>query len=1495
MKAFKFNKVQTFLLACILCLAAIFGATLGYALAKPVNATAATLSSEQYQTDGASVRVFKRAYTAENKSQLVATDQQGIRFHVEMGAEYAYEGKTIIDKTEMNANGSYKIRDGFKTYTLVLPERLLNGDLTVNSDKVMKLDTSGYWYSDGDGNLESVAFVYELPKKFYTDKFVFRGVICTVDGNGNETVVRATDTSTKILAEVAKYAYWDTKEAIDDNNDSTTYWGSAENDNTAVSLIKEFIPTYNITYQVAGKEDVIEEVFWGETPKSVPKDGPTITDEHLTYEVAWYNEEKSQVVNLNEPLKYEENVSIVLKHTSALNFNLTGVADYNNFTVAGKVYSGTKLYATIPVADLYSSDEIATGTSKMIALDEQALEAVKVEYVQNPNNPTGSFSGLQGVWTLMEGTGAGAQLRLIFAFDSSKMVSGDKLIIKGDSLFYFNGVMYKLTDDYSVDYTLTEVDGSEKEDYGVFLGYLHNSDIQRMENWEEEVSNGDTRLRIRITFYDDILINSDFKIVYKTDNNNQLPAGYTYPLYTKCNDTGAETEITEGYFYWNQGEHSILELNGYAYHNNDELFGAPGLMIVQNGGYYIYEDAIYAYFNGTEWVVGSEKGTFGTSAFESIGINYTAGTEEVRFTTTTETTLADGTTKTDRWFDAVRQMYVENMSESEPYAVYHTAADGKTVTELTEFIFHGQDDTNSSKDYNHIFGIRNFIGKEAGEKVTIIAGTRFWYGSEYFTASEDINFYYNGVNWIVGSDGTADEPIAIDNFRGQNFEFYEENTNKIRMYLNSAVFNDAFGPLTIESGSVKIDNTAYTNLYYHGGGYNIFEIVGNETGDVTKTLGKTAFETTLTIEKGTRLWMGTYCIEFSEEVQWIYVGGNHNAHAMYDRSTNLGVDWVPDVNTNVTRADITKMYNETDAGGQVRVGLKAGILTNSYTGFVIIDKDKGIPVVNGNGYGEHAFFFGNQHNLFEIRGGEGTKSYGTKVGDYIVIPKGSVWWTAQGKITFTEEIRGVFGTGWNYGFNTDQKIGEILSDNIQRVFNEGSDEIRIQLPLGYADTYYGPIAIDGQNQDGSYDVTLQKADGTITHSMYAYWYGGNSKTYTANHSLFGIQGAGVGVSNGDILTIRKDTKFIFHTATGTEGYYTFDKDVAYVYENGMWRSADGWDVTFNLGNATASLNGNALQSGEAISLYSGAYNVTITPNSGYSITRVNGATNNLDGTYTINVGSNMTVEVITKQSIKLAANAVSTIFNHAEQDGSGAGVRINLSEETYPALNNIVGVSNYGATMNGATSLTLGLSSAQFTAGSTYNYFGKEADSLLELRFDTTKLVVGDTFKIAKGTVFNHDNMAYAIEFTEDIVGFWTGSGWILNPVKKGDLDWDSAISRVISYSDFNDTTNEPLNHTIRIYLKEQEQLFDGASGQGLAAGNVTIDGTQYTDVWRYHGAQHRIVEIGNWYYAKDQVLVIEKGTKIFIGSNYYETTKTLTATCQADGSDAVWIWETSL
>ncbi|MBR2385498.1 MAG: hypothetical protein IKA99_07840 [Clostridia bacterium] len=1229
------KKIKLLLISCFALVAVAFGTLAFNANNLSAQASGTTIGQDVFATDGASMRIFRTI------SDTVPTDKQGLRFHVEMGNGYSINEKTVVNVSATNEhNGSFQLNEGFKTYTLIIPTRLLNGELTVNTDKVMKLNTSNYWYEDNDGNLESIAYVYNIPETRYTDMFSYRGVICDADDN----VLAQTPVSERCVAEIAKKSYQATEAG-------TENWGNEARTNLAKEALLSFIPHYTLVYNDAEEQLATETVLWGDAPQNVP------TGEFNT----WYNETSSEEVNVNKVMTYSESKTITLTATKAEEFSLTGIADIDNVVFTDSEgnqtsYNGARVFATLPQGVFKNND----------AFD---LDAVNVEYQGN-----GTFGGIQKAFVLEEG-GDTKYYRIVFAFDSSTMVSGDKIIIRGDSVFYFGGKMYKLTKDYEISYVLQS---NGTEDYSIFLGYIHNSDVKSMENYEE-MRGGQLAKVIRIEFYDDVFVNSNF-----TFENTDLPEGYEFPVYIHCPDAKTDTQITGGYYYWNDGEHQILELNGYGNHNKDELFGAPGTKLIQNGGYYIFEEAMYAYYNGTAWVVGKEKGTFSTTSFASVvGTQYNDGnkTNELRFDTT------------ENWFDKVTPVTTENMSETEPYAIYHTSADGE-VTEMTSFIYHGASTS--------IFAFRDFEGTEAGETITIIKGTRIWSGSDYWTASEDIIFYFNGANWIVGSDGSADTSISYADFTGQNLNFFEANTHSIRMYVTPSLFNANSGILVVENGAVMINQIPYTNLKYHGliqtnegpVDIKILEIMG----DSSNALGKTAFSDTLTIKAGTKLWLNEFCVMISEEINLIFVGENN----IKDGSGNdMNRDWVPAKNTNIKNADIINMYDTVDsAGGEVRFNLKDGIITDNFYGFMAMDTSKGIPVVNGVEMPNQAFCYNQGNDLMAVRGGQ----YGAKMpnGAYISIPAGSVWYSTQGSFTFIEEIIGVYtGSAWVYGFDTSLCLDTITNDHVERLYietnvdqstgNPTSIELRMQVSKDLEGfNYYGSVAMIG-------NAYLTKQNGTVINNSYGYWYGGNSTTYNGHeHSLIGFRAPSISaldsITEGDVITIEKGTKIVFRTASGVEGYHVIGEDLIYTYTNGTWLEGDQTTtVTYTVSNATVNVPQKVIIGTD--------YSFSVEPNSGYTVSSItvngNAITLNANNTYTVTAestneivvetvkGFNVTFSVadgatvdggaIKNGTIKAIANGNSLTFAVSANSGyviSGVSNAINNGDGTYTVTPN---------------------------------------------------------------------------------------------------------------------------------------------------------------------------------------------------------------------------------
>ena len=746
------KKVKFWLLSCLVFLTAVFCMVFGVMIFNPISthaeevATNRTLLSGEYQTNGASMRIFKK--TSSGNLETISKTEQGIRFHVEMGSGYKHGTTTLFDETNTNERGSWTIAEGYTTYTLVLPKRLMGDatELTLNTAKVMKLNTTDYWFTDDDGNIESVAYIYNIPDSYRTDTFVFKGIIC--DENGN--VIAETETAERCLAFIAKMSYIDTLDT------SSNYWGSSDLDQQAIPLLKEFIPTYTITYNNPdGSKIGEEEVLWGDAPVSVPSGDVNDT---------WYDEKNSEEAKTTETMLWAENRALTWVNTRSEEFLLTGVAEESNFTTkSGESYHGVKIYATL------HKEAFANKT-------ELDAHAVNVEHIRGGEHMCDGAE-LEGVWTLEEE----GQMRLFFALDTTKFESGDQFLIKGDSVFYANGVMYRLTEDYIIDYTKT----NGVEEYGMFLGYLNLGHVKAIYNANEDTNDDGIydEFTIRIEFYEDIMITDSFE--FKHANSDK-------PVYIQCGkDENVKHYISGGEYYWVQDESQpdgytkILELIGtgvdtnYAYgrHDRDKLYGLKNTMLVQNGGYYIFEDEMFTEFvsQGDEttaggaiithgyWTIGSEVwASDGTTGLDRFGY-YVESDTEVRFTTT------------NAWFETegIAMLTISNMSKTESNAVYYTDVDGNIIP-LNKLVYHGY------SGYQ-LFGIRGVQNVRVGDTITIIEGTRLWYKQNYYTIKQDLVFCFDGREWFSGYDASLNAEIYNTDVGGINTD--GSHNGEVRLWL----------------------------------------------------------------------------------------------------------------------------------------------------------------------------------------------------------------------------------------------------------------------------------------------------------------------------------------------------------------------------------------------------------------------------------------------------------------------------------------------------------------------------------------------------------------------------------------------------------------------------------------------------------------------------------------------------------------------------------------
>ncbi len=1040
MKSFM-SKFKLLLISCLATVAIAFGA-LAFIVNDKVTADAAgvSLSNGEYSTDGSSIRIFKTADDVE------ATERTGLRFHVEMGDGYLYNGNPVINTSETNAdNGSYKINDGFVTYTLIIPTRLLDGELSVDTPNVLKLNTSNFWYHDKDNNLESVAYIYNIPDHRYTDMFSFRGVIC--DSNGN--LLAQTSVVERCVAEIARKSY-------DATNAGTEDWGSPERTQAAIDTLLGFIPVFDVIYQDAnGNEIATERVMWGDAPTNAPK-GDSFN--------SWYDTENSTEVDTSKAMHYP-NGEVILTATKAEEFNLTGVAAEADFTVDSKDYHGVKVFATL-------HREAFTNKTQM------DTHAVNMEHKRGDEILCDGIE-LQGVWTLEEQNELGEwQMRLFFGLDTSTLENGDKVIIKGDSVFYANGVMYKLTEDYTIDYTKV----NDVEDYGMFLGYLYNSDVLTITNCAEDNTgnNGEpNEFTVRVEFYEDVMINGSFTFEFGAEVNTEE---YPYPVFIKCGEDKTKLiPIYGGRYYWNEGNHKILELIGagdyenkvFGWHNGDELIAAPGTIIKQNGGYYIFEDEMYGYFltSGVDtwgyalgdWLVGEELDQYSASEFATEGsvteiTDYGTLADEIRINTT------------NHWFgqSKVNLLTVEKMSGSAPYAVYVTSKDG-TVTEIDRIRYHGQEKPEGGN--YQILGLCGEGKLTVGDVVTIAAGTRFWLATEYYTVTEELNYYYTGSFFVQSYDESTMGTLSSASFDNRA---HNEGPTEMRMYFTAPLAgyttNDqgAFDELRIGTGSIRFNGNPVTYLrYQRWDASSTWLSFGGYSGSV-------AFGDKLVIEAGTTIWgPNKVAYRFTEKVEWIYSANPAEANKTWSR-----------VIGGVT-IDATDVSNATVSGaGTLAVG-ETYTLNVAPVGDYVVSE----VIINGNSKPISA---------------NGTYTFTVQSANTVVVR------TVVGhKITFNIPEGAVVNGG------------DVINEGTIAVIPNGSITFSVDSTEGYK---ISSVSGATDNGNGTYTVSNVTSNITVSISvekLYRVTYSGSNATVTANVAN------GTYVENGTQINV---------TAKANDGY-----------------------------------------------------------------------------------------------------------------------------------------------------------------------------------------------------------------------------------------------------------------------------------------------------------------------------------------------------------------------
>ncbi|MBQ2769144.1 MAG: hypothetical protein IJF44_04140 [Clostridia bacterium] len=896
----KHTKIRIFLSTCIAGLAAVFCGVL-FSSTLAVEASAETTLAG-YKTDGSSVRI----YEVDDEGNYNDTTRNGIRFHVEMPMDSVLNGDALIPDAAVTneRNGSFKLADGFKTYTLIIPTNRLSGELTRDTANVMELDTTEYWFKDREGNAESVAYVYGLPKNQYTTSLSFRGIICSVAEDGTETLIASTEVSERCMAYVAKKAYQDTEIGA-------VSWGEdgALNED-ALGKIKTYIPIYNVTYNVDGAT-TSEEVWWGDAPKKAP------TGDFNT----WYNEDTSEEINVTETMSYATSQNITLTSTSAAYFTLTGV-EYTT--------SGFNVYATLPTKNFAHETELKPETIDMQKADGTKVSATAVSVIVGG------------------GAGADAISKISISFDYTSISNGDTLTILKSSHFYNEGTLYELELDYDFVYN--------NKVWELPLGQIVQRDILVIENYTEPGANG-VEENIRVTFENDFLV-----------NGNATLSGDGKVYITRKED-GRVDYITNGYYYWNQGANKILEMpqgsNLWGEKNGDVLTIEAGTRLVQNNGYYVFQDTITATFDGgSNWNFTTEEYKIDTSAFTAAYTRQEGNKIYIDVHTATQ------------WADHHVKVVCNDGT-----LTYHDT-DNVTTLDPNEIYYHGENG-------NQILRIHLDRFSVTGDWVTIPKNTEFWVGNKIYILQEDVISYF--VDTSVNSSGLGSTWVTNPTIKEVSKDdmttiyWYEDNVR----YQTSSVWSSAENNRVVVDGTyiegdgVICEGTTYSRFHYYGGANSLLELK-----DVT--FGENGGSVTL--KAGTILWLfnnvdasytGAY--ELSEDIT-IEVSGAAGSQIYKEKEV-----------LRISQGDFVSVYNDGSHGGEIRLHMASVAITKYVYATV-----EGSATLNGNptttafvyGY-KDGTYTGNTIVAFTGEGFGGAFQAAT-AGDRVKIADGTKLWLADG-------------------------------------------------------------------------------------------------------------------------------------------------------------------------------------------------------------------------------------------------------------------------------------------------------------------------------------------------------------------------------------------------------------------------------------------------------------------------------------------------------------------
>ena len=432
---------------------------------------------------------------------------------------------------------------------------------------------------------------------------------------------------------------------------------------------------------------------------------------------------------------------------------------------------------------------------------------------------------------------------------------------------------------------------------------------------------------------------------------------------------------------------------------------AAGTRLVQNNGFYIFQDDITATFNGgLDWIFTYETHEIDAKAFEAA------------YTRQSGDDIYIDVHTVDKWANRYAKVVCNNGT-----LTYHDT-DNVTTVDPNNIEYYGNDDHSLIRIHIDRFSV-------TGDWVTIPANTEFWVGDQIYKLTEDVISYFvdtgtnNGDAWVTNP---VINKINKSNFTSmgwyQSNIRYTTDTPWTDVAYNRVIVDDTY----IEGEGVEVTGSNYSGFFYYGGSNALLELQKVDFSE----MGGSA-----TIKEGVILWLfnnssfvNTGAYELTEDIT-IQISGATGSPVY--KNTEIA---------SVSKSDINSVSNNGAHSGEIRFALSNIKIPGTYEA----------AAIDSNG---SATLDGAATTSAYIYGGDGTSGYtgeaiiaftgigfgkafqASKVGEIVTITAGTKLWISSGSgyVTIEDE--------WNYVFNGSTYVDADVQRTV--TFNSSAATVKV--------------------------------------------------------------------------------------------------------------------------------------------------------------------------------------------------------------------------------------------------------------------------------------------------------------------------------------------------------------------------------------------------------------------------------------------------------------------